>query len=153
MPPLRERQEDIPLLIGYFIRKYAQEMQRDPITFSMDALERATCHYLWPGNVRELQNTIERFTVLNDGEITDTELQNCLPKQGYRPRQSDIAILDPEIERLIRRGENVTAVTEAVEKGMILTALDKCDNDHTRAMEKLGLPRATFYRRLKQYHI
>ena len=66
LPPLRDRREDIPLLVQHFLEKYAEENGRPPLELAPDALE-LLMEYDWPGNVRELENVIERAVVLSTG--------------------------------------------------------------------------------------
>jgi transcriptional regulator with GAF, ATPase, and Fis domain len=72
IPPLRQRREDIPLLVEYFLRKYCQQNRRDPKRVSTQAL-RLLVNATWPGNVRELEHVIERAVVLGSGEAIQPE--------------------------------------------------------------------------------
>ncbi|MBI4473363.1 MAG: sigma-54-dependent Fis family transcriptional regulator, partial [Acidobacteria bacterium] len=73
IPPLRERKEDIPLLVDFFIKKYCEENQKPPYRFSAEALK-VLMDYHWPGNVRELENDVERAVVLSQDEIIGRDL-------------------------------------------------------------------------------
>src|SRR5208283_3594683 len=90
VPPLRERQEDIPLLIRYFTQKFAQRMSR-PIESIPSAAIDALCSYEWPGNIRELQNVIERSVILSPGRV----LQVALPEIAT---SSKAALKAPRLE-------------------------------------------------------
>ena len=81
MPPLRERREDIPLLVEYFVTRYGRELGKRIRTIGREALDRLTS-YRWPGNVRELQNVIERSVI-----VCDTE--NFTVDESWLPRGSD----------------------------------------------------------------
>jgi len=72
LPPLRDRREDIPLLISHFLRKYAEENNRDSVVFSPEAVDALT-DYPWPGNVRELENAVERAVVLSHGDTIELD--------------------------------------------------------------------------------
>jgi len=72
LPPLRDRREDIPLLVAHFLRTYSEENERDVIGFSSEAIDALT-EYSWPGNVRELQNAVERSVVMSRGETVELE--------------------------------------------------------------------------------
>jgi formate hydrogenlyase transcriptional activator len=78
VPPLRERTEDIPLLVSYFTQKHARRMNKRIETIPADAMQ-ALCRYVWPGNVRELENVLERAVILSPGP----ELQVGLPESGH----------------------------------------------------------------------
>jgi DNA-binding NtrC family response regulator len=72
LPPLRDRREDIPLLVSHFLRTYSEENQRDGVGFSSEAID-ALAEYSWPGNVRELENAVERAVVMSRGETVELE--------------------------------------------------------------------------------
>jgi len=73
IPPLRERREDIPLLMTFFQRRWEEEGRGDPVELGMD-VQKALCDYPWPGNVRELENVMERLHVLYGGETVTVDL-------------------------------------------------------------------------------
>ncbi|MDH6357960.1 sigma-54 dependent transcriptional regulator [Parabacteroides sp. PF5-9] len=137
MPALRERTEDIPLLVDYFAQKQSTLNKLPQVEFSSDAIE-----YLkklpYPGNIRELKNLIDR-TILVSGRhlITDREL-----KEQY------IEIpLHPEIQN------NAVQSLESVERHMILKAIELYGANHSKIATALGLSRQTLYRRLEKYQI
>ena len=104
IPPLRERKEDIPLLVKYFALNHSAKLGRKIETIPQKSMN-AILAYPWPGNIRELQNVIERAVITSSG--VELELGNWLPKAAFAPRQGRIATLE-EIER-----EHVTEVLEA----------------------------------------
>jgi two-component system nitrogen regulation response regulator NtrX len=136
MPPLRERHEDIPLLVDHFNRKYSAGYNRMPKTFSDEALERLSV-YEWPGNVRELRNTIERVVIMSAKEtIGADDLPPLGTAEGVRPPTS----------------YNFTSYREgrdAYERNYILRKLAESDGNITRAAEALGIDRSHLYRRMK----
>jgi formate hydrogenlyase transcriptional activator len=135
VPPLRERREDIPLLIRYFTQKHAKRMNR-PIESIPSAAIDALTHYDWPGNIRELQNVIERSVILSPGRI----LQIALP---------EIAKSAPPAPRTPR-------VEESAERERILQALRDCDGivaGPQGAAARLGLRRTTLQSRMKKLNI
>src|SRR3989337_131735 len=79
LPPLREKIEDIPVLVNYFVQEFAQKRRREPLTFSTEAI-RYLMRYRWPGNVRELENLIERLTILTSKK---TVTASDLPDKYY----------------------------------------------------------------------
>ncbi len=93
LPPLRERPEDIQLLVRHFARGYADRMQK-PITAIADEFMAALARHSWPGNVRELQNLIERSVILSTGAV----LNGSLPELTYTPKSSPPVTLE-EAER------------------------------------------------------
>ena len=137
-PPLRERQEDIPLLANAFVQQYAKENSKGPIKIDKTAMERLKRHP-WPGNVRELQGVIESLVLLARGDMI--ELKN-LP---HEIRGED----DDEAPAL--RSIDADATLADVEKQVILDALKRHDGNRTKTAEALGIGRRTLIRKLHEY--
>ncbi len=137
MPPLRERRDDIPLLVDHFLRKYkAADIAVDP-----GALAALTA-YGWPGNVRELENVIERATVLRRGAvITLAELPDKFRKTA---RGVDDIILNLPDDGIS---------LEELEKNLIIKALERHKGNQTRAAEYLRITRPTLIYRMEKYGI
>jgi len=89
LPPLRERKDDIPLLVGYFLAKYNKMMKKDVRGISDEAME-SLIGYSWPGNIRELENVIQRGMALNEGTIINQENLNLIPVTRLSGRPADI---------------------------------------------------------------
>ncbi len=137
LPDLRERREDIPLLVDHFLKRYADENQQEPRHFSNEALRLLT-GYDWPGNVRELQNAVEHALAIGLGPtltIADLplHLSGMLGTSGA-----------PEPV-----GEGRTL--EEVERRHIFRILEETGGNHLRAAEILGIDRRTLYRKLEKY--
>ncbi len=138
LPPLRERRDDIPLLIDYFVKKFNKEMGKDVETVSPATIE-ILLNYDYPGNIRELENIIEHALVLCNG---NTILPEHLPR--------DIQILKPDhVERAIGREHPL----EAIERELIIKVLNQCDWNLKETSEKLRISRTTLWRKMKDYHI
>ncbi|MDD5541892.1 MAG: sigma-54 dependent transcriptional regulator [Acidobacteriia bacterium] len=138
LPPLRERRDDIPLLIGHFLKKFSQPSS-SPLTLADDALDVLT-HYSWPGNVRELENTIESSVALTrTGVITAKELPARLREQPSTAPTENIFSDMPSLDELERR--------------YLLRALEAAGNNKSRAAEILGVNRKTLYRMAERYGI
>jgi len=139
LPPLRERQSDVPLLAHSFLREFARENGKPVNDFTADALE-WLMNYSWPGNVRELRTAIEHAVVLCRGEkITVRDL----------PRQVSVGARAAETPLLAR---NDLTVKEA-EKELIHRALKETNGNRTLAAKKIGMSRRTFHRKLHIYHL
>ena len=141
VPPLRERVEDLPLLIDHFLGIFAARYSRDRRSVSRGALKRLMA-YGWPGNVRQLENVLLNAWVLSDRpelEIEDFELPSARP-----PRP---------LEEAPRRVETSLDAHRSNERDRILDALARCNWNRVKAAQVVGLPRRTFYRRLKEYGI
>jgi DNA-binding NtrC family response regulator len=140
LPPLRERQGDIPLLAHRFLREFAEENKKAVNEFTADALE-LLMNYAWPGNVRELRTAIEHALVLCRGEkISARDLPPSV-------RAGDMA---GESGRILTK--NDLTVKEA-EKQLIARALKESKGNRTLAAEKIGMSRRTFHRKLHVYHL
>jgi DNA-binding NtrC family response regulator len=138
IPPLRERRDDIPLLVNHFLKKFNAGMD---IEIDAEALSVIRA-YGWPGNVRELENVIERASVLRQGNsIAIAELPEKL-KKGKRD-VGDIILNLPE--------EGLSL--EELEKNLIVKALDRHKGNQTHAAEYLGITRPTLIYRMEKYGI
>lgn len=160
VPPLRERREDIPELVRFFVERYAIENGRIISSVSLDALNFLKA-YSWPGNVRELQNYIERAIVLADNEELNAEL---LPQQvrGEAPirlgrvEKSELQGLCAELvsrglSEVAEEGSFHESVMGIVEKEVILQVLRRCQGTQTKTATKLGINRNTLHKKIEDY--
>ena len=153
LPPLRDRKEDIPELIDFFLARFGAGHKLTP-----DTLE-AMLNYDWPGNVRELQNSIERMVALNTGPwLHIADLPSSL--QNHRlvsdsPMASAVAAGSETAQLpLLRTPPRPNGLfLPAVEKETILKALETTHGDRAKAAQLLGIGRTTLYRKLKEYKI
>jgi transcriptional regulator with PAS, ATPase and Fis domain len=162
VPALRERPEDIPVLAHHFLEVLGEKYNKYFLDFAPDAVRMLLC-YGWPGNVRELRNTIERIVVLATSDRVTPELLPESIRQGQTDRQVpplqvekalqciQQALRQPEPAPL-QQNEDVLPFVE-MEKRAILDAVRKCDGDISKAARKLGLSRATLYRKLNKYGV
>jgi transcriptional regulator with PAS, ATPase and Fis domain len=162
LPPLRERPEDIPELVGHFLALYNEENDRYVMHIEPQALE-ALQKYHWPGNVRELQNYVERAVVMARGDELASELLPEVVLRGpkarmtNRPRTADLETLTYELvqQGLLSAGpqeDNLHAkVVNRVERELIAQVMTACDSVQTKAATKLGINRNTLHKKLKEY--
>jgi two-component system response regulator AtoC len=143
IPPLRERKEDIPLLIHHFINKYSNSMNKNIIGITPKALD-ALMNYKWYGNVRELENTIERAIVLTDQE--NIELENLPFEIQNFQEQSQIAPLAEE-------DYSIKKASRILEMNLIKKALNKTKGNHTHAARLLELSHRALLYKIKEYGI
>lgn len=143
--PLRDRREDIPILITHFIKKFTD----DHYVVTPSVIDVLT-HYDWPGNVRELQNVIERACILSSEKIIDVfALPNRLIPEELKKDEGGTEFgSDGNKDDAF----NLRRRTAALEKRLICQALRQCQNK-SEAIEKLGISRSAFYQKLKQYGI
>jgi len=145
LPPLRQRQEDIPLLAAHFIKKYVQENLRDKTRITPEALQ-VLIHYAWPGNVRELENVMERAVILcSNNTITPQDLPAEL---APAPAESRL-----DIDRFIPLNTPLPEALDAIEEQMIRRALEKSGQVQVRAAELLGITKSLLQYKLKKYHL
>ena len=141
VPPLRDRKEDIPLLVKEFLAEFGAQYGRPRVEMTEDALA-ALKQYHWPGNVRELRNLMERVLILNP-KAQRIEKKH-LPMLVYRDSRDGA--------KSTNRGEEFATLLqarEAYERDYILKKIDECHGNVTRAAEGLGLERSHLYRKMK----
>jgi two-component system NtrC family response regulator len=145
LPPLKDRSDDIPLLIRYFIDKYTHELQSsDKITLISPEAVKILCEYSWRGNVRELENVIEHSVIFCNG---DTITPADLPAQL---RQNPNAFLALEG---IPEGVGLAETLAAVEKRMIQKAMKLSGNVQTKAADLLGIGKSGLNQKLKKFNL
>ncbi|MBV8229091.1 MAG: sigma-54-dependent Fis family transcriptional regulator, partial [Planctomycetaceae bacterium] len=151
LPPLRERRDDIPPLVEFFLRRYAEQNRRDVRRVHPEAM-RLLREHDWPGNVRELQNYVERAVILGDGpELTvehlPPQLRGVAPPRPIRARGGDLAALTAELVRQGVRaaGPNATdlhtRIVGQVERELIQQVLLACERVQIKAAARLGINR------------
>jgi DNA-binding NtrC family response regulator len=135
LPPLRERKEDIAVLVQFFLSKFAVKYQKNEIRLGAGVLSRLK-KYEWPGNVRELQNAVEKAVILSDGitiQQDDFQLGNPM------------SISNSKVEGTLNLEEN--------EKVLIQKAIDKTGGNYSQAVKELGITRKTLYNKIKKYDL
>ncbi|MEW6379530.1 MAG: sigma-54 dependent transcriptional regulator [bacterium] len=143
MPPLREREGDIPLLVNHFLKVFNQKTNQEPKKISPEAMQLLSA-YSWPGNVREMENTIERAVALAaQGTIQPEDL----PENIRHAAAGGKPVIDYDIEQ----GIDLEKIMDSLEKSLIFQALDKSNGNKTRAAELLNLSFRSFRYRLKKY--
>ncbi len=137
LPPLRERAEDIPLLVETFLAKLGEHRGEPPKTLSDSSLELVQ-QYNWPGNVRELENALERAVILSDSDVIPP---NALPER----------VTSRTSEKLIQDRPTPNPTLEAIERAYILWVLNSEGGNKTRAAETLGIDPSTLHRKLSRF--
>jgi len=137
LPPLRERRDDLLLLIENFLQQLAIEGGTEPKALSSDALD-AVMVYEWPGNVRELENALEHAGVLSRGSLIDgASLPERITKRRKEPLVAERSYRNPTLE--------------VIERAYIMWVLQAEGGNKTRAAEVLGIDPSTLYRKLSRY--
>ncbi|HMP89282.1 MAG TPA: sigma-54 dependent transcriptional regulator [Kiritimatiellia bacterium] len=142
IPPLRERREDIPLLIQHFLQASARENGREIEGLTPDAMQAMT-DYHWPGNIRELRNAVERMVVLSrSNRISLRDIPSEIRTQ--HPGDASPGQFDD-------RGSPLSI--DAAERNLIIKALKSCGDNRTKAARQLGISRRTLHRKLHEYNL
>ncbi|MBX7224107.1 MAG: sigma-54-dependent Fis family transcriptional regulator, partial [Blastocatellia bacterium] len=141
LPPLRDRREDIPLLADTFLNELAARYDRPGLRIEKDVF-RYLSAYAWPGNVRELKNTIERMVVLAEGDtITPGDLPDPFVKPATTVGRVTLHLPDEGID------------LEAVEKEILVRALEKNGGNQTRTARYLNLTRSALIYRMQKFSL
>lgn len=144
MPPLRQRREDIPLLVMHFIQKYAAANQKGDIKLD-PAVMKILLNYSWPGNVRELENVIERAVILCS--------QNTITPQDLPPQIAASPKAELDIDQLVPTHIPLPEALDKIEELMIRRALHQSGYVQVRAAELLGITKSLLQYKLKKYQI
>ena len=151
LPPLRDRKGDLPLLIGFFLKKFSDEFGKEIRGMAPDAMALLE-GYAFPGNVRELENIIERAVVLAEADLIQ---QEDLEMQSAQEKQFNMADYVPQsLEELKETKRHIRErAIEPIEKAFVLNALQRNNWNVTRAAEETGMLRPNFQALLKKLGI
>jgi two-component system nitrogen regulation response regulator GlnG len=161
IPPLRDRREDIPLLVKYFLKKLAREQERGPKSIAASVIKTLE-KYHWPGNVRELENAIRRAHVLAKSDaILVTDLPPEISGTGQLPAlagiageaaATDAAALARQLFQWAKRDPKLKIIP-AVERELVIQALKETNDNQVHAAKLLGITRATLRKRIEKFGI
>jgi sigma-54 dependent transcriptional regulator, acetoin dehydrogenase operon transcriptional activator AcoR len=141
VPPLRERMEDIPILVYDFLKESSSIYNKSIPTIHQEVFNRL-CEYNWPGNIRELRNLIERMVVLHEGnEIFEQDINQLLRNKMVSSKSFNS--ITPSL----------TEEKESLERERILQTLEKTYRNKSITAKELGMSRATLYKKMKKYGI
>ncbi len=151
LPPLRDRESDIPMLAMAFLDRYCRQIEMEPKRFSPDAM-RMMESYAWPGNVRELRNIVERLAILSDGAVIDP---HHLPDEIRRtPTLATVTAVPDTWEEFKRLKQEVRdAAVDQLERRFLNEMLDRHDGNVSRAAEAVGMQRTNFHALMRKYGI
>jgi two-component system nitrogen regulation response regulator GlnG len=164
LPPLRDRRDDIPLLVNYFLEKIAREHSRKPKSIAAAAVKLFE-KYHWPGNVRELENAIRRAHVLAKSDAIlpgdlPPEISGAATGVAAPPTNNstsdgttnDAATLARQLFQIAKRDPKLKIIP-AVERELVIQALIETDNNQVHAAKILGITRATLRKRIEKFGI
>ena len=145
VPPLRDRREDIPILVDFFLKKYCEENDKSTYRFSSESMK-ILMDYPWPGNVRELENVVERAVVLAHGDVMGRDL---LPESvtDPSPRFATLASLKMDQE------SSLFDILDAFERRVIIERLQQTGWSQTEAAESFNVPLSTLNQKIKRHGI
>ncbi|MBI2877813.1 MAG: sigma-54-dependent Fis family transcriptional regulator [Candidatus Tectomicrobia bacterium] len=149
LPPLRERREDIPVLVDHFRKKYNQELNRDVAGIEPEALE-ILREYPWPGNIRELENLMERLVLTGRGKrITRVDLlfDRFIPLKEERKKEKEKALMTVDLSQDLKSG------LRSYEKRYLQEVLQRYPRDIRAAIRHAKISRRSFYQKIKDYGI
>ena len=142
MPPLRDRREDIPLLVERFLESYDPEYSMSP-----EAMQLLTAYH-WPGNVRELENAVEASTILAQNVIEPKHLPSAITARFGKSESKDTKISNSPPAEL-----GLDLRLDELEKGIIIDALKQSGGVQKKAAEILGIKERSLWHRIKKYDI
>ena len=152
VPPLRDRREDVPLLVNHFVRKYAKSAGRTIAQVEPESLGQLS-NYEWPGNVRQLENTIERAVALETGEV----LQVQLPVERARARAAAAGVGADSVSvptgAVLPDGMDMEKYVAEIERSLLKSALKQADGVQTRAADVLKISYRSFRHLMKKYEL
>jgi two-component system nitrogen regulation response regulator GlnG len=163
IPPLRERPDDIPLLVNYFLEKNARELKRPPKSVAASVIKTLE-KYHWPGNVRELENAVRRAHVMAKSdaillsdlppEISGQSGATMLPTNGAagEAAATDAAALARQLFQWAKRDPKLKIIP-AVERELVIQALKETNDNQVHAAKMLGITRATLRKRIDKFGI
>jgi Nif-specific regulatory protein len=141
LPPLRQRGEDIRLLVNFFLERSRSNHKRN-VTITEEAMQQL-CNYPWPGNIRELENTIERIVLIgNDQGVSARDMLLMLPALNDQKFSKDYTPMGIENKTL-----------DEIEKEVIVSTLQKCDNSVAKAAKTLGLTQRQIRYKMQKYEV
>jgi nitrogen regulation protein NR(I) len=168
IPPLRQRREDIPLLLDHFIQFYNPRLGKSIRAISPEVLDRFL-NYPWPGNVRELENIVQRTMLMTKGDTVNVEDLPPVLKAARTSSsgsgvvmmlEADNPLKDLDLERLLDRcdfsvplADRLTQITDHIEKFLIKAALTKTDGHRQESADLLGISRKSLHNKMVRYEL
>ena len=161
IPPLRDRKEDIPLLVGYFVQKFAKQMQKRIDTIPV-ATMKGLAAWDWPGNIRELENFIERAVILTRGKTLEAPLSELRKIEKNEPARTAASKTEDDIARIVKetiaslKGKGAEGEHARKQHDEIVRVLTECKGrvgGADGAAVRMGISRTTLISRMKRLGI
>ncbi len=141
MPPLRERQEDVPLLVEHFLNKHRYTAGSPPARISEDAMQ-ALLEHQWPGNVRELEHAVQRAVVMSQGGVITREHLQVDPS-------GEVGVIN--LDQKLQQGQDLAQIMAGIESYLVGHALERSRGNRHQAAKLLGLDLAALERKLAEH--
>ena len=150
IPALRERREDIPLLVRHFLKKYSEGRNIELTGSAMEYLSQKE----WKGNVRELENILQRIIIITDKDVISEEDIRVVDNQDSAIVSRDnVAIMKEHISRIVKNTCTVSTEMEGIEREFITEALRLSGGNMRKAASHLGIPKSTLFNKINKYDI
>ncbi len=153
LPPLRDRPEDIPLLVRHMLDRFNERLHKSVRGLTPEA-EEAFQRYGWPGNVREMENLLERLVLFSESDVIDTDL---LPDELKTPSPTSGLVTAPRLDRglagRVSMKQLVKETTAQLERELIVQALDQTGGNVTRAAQLLMISRKSLQNKMKEFNL
>jgi two-component system response regulator PilR (NtrC family) len=150
VPPLRERREDIPVLVNHFLKKYAMAAGRSILRVNAPSLA-TLCDYEWPGNVRQLENTVERAVALETTDELHVELPAERPKARAAAAAAGSGLPEVGSDLSLPEGVGMENYVAGIERSLLQNALNQSGGVQTKAADVLGISYRSFRHLMKKY--
>jgi two-component system response regulator PilR (NtrC family) len=152
VPPLRERREDVALLVQHFLKKYVSAAGKNIVSVNPQSLD-ALCHYEWPGNVRQLENTVERAVALSTGEELQVELPAERPKARAAAAGIGFSANGATSTGVLPDGMDMEKYVADIERSLLQAALSQSGGVQTKAADLLRISYRSFRHLMKKYEL
>jgi two-component system response regulator PilR (NtrC family) len=153
VPNLRERRDDIPLLVNHFLKKYASAAGRSILRVDKNSFD-SLCGYEWPGNVRQLENTVERAVALETSDELHVELPAERPKaRAAAAGVGGVAGMDIAPDAVLPQGVGMENYVANIERTLLQSALDRSNGVQTKAADLLSISYRSFRHLMKKYEL
>ena len=150
IPPLRERREDIPLLVRYFLKKHSDGKTIEFTSSAMEYLSQKD----WKGNVRELENLLKRIIIITDKDtISEDDIRAIDTQDKTFGAQDNVATMKEHISMIVKNSCTVSAELESIEREFISEALRLASGNMRKAASHLGIPKSTLFNKINKYDI
>jgi len=152
VPPLRDRREDVPLLVNHFVKKYAGGAGRNIARVEPESLS-ALAQYHWPGNVRQLENTIERAIALETGDQLTVEMPAERPRARAAAAGAGGEVMSISPGTVLPDGMDMEKYVAEIERSLLKSALQQANGVQTRAADVLKISYRSFRHLMKKYEL